>query len=242
MNLQKWGKALLHRTTLRNDFLLAPGTPYVDEIGRDLDRTFPKCKWFLPHRPQLLELLNTYAYVNSGMGYCQGMNFVLFVLYKKFYVDSVKDARIRTYYAFHRLINVIRPVYPLNSKDTRPLQFSSKIASFVCILVSKHSIKLKRPLKHIVCIIINQTLPALFLNKYNVEDATLILDYIINKDDKVMFRKILSILVAIVLRFESVFVHLDECQILQIINIREYYEVNKILSISKRIYNSLSLQ
>ena len=57
-----------------------------------------------------------------------------------------------------------------------------------------------------------------------------------------MFRKILSILVAIVLRFESVFVHLDECQILQIINIREYYEVNKILSISKRIYNSLSLQ
>mmetsp|Transcript_11856 Transcript_11856/g.26597 ORF Transcript_11856/g.26597 Transcript_11856/m.26597 type:complete len:300 (+) Transcript_11856:152-1051(+) len=84
----------------------------IDEIGRDIDRTFPQHEFFIqeesPGQVALLRVLIRYAAVDPEVGYCQGMGFLaaLFLTYmpeeQAFYcfhaVLARKSAPLRLFY------------------------------------------------------------------------------------------------------------------------------------------------
>mmetsp|Transcript_32745 Transcript_32745/g.55212 ORF Transcript_32745/g.55212 Transcript_32745/m.55212 type:complete len:447 (-) Transcript_32745:216-1556(-) len=80
----------------------------IDEIGRDIDRTFPLHELFLsegsPGQVTLLRLLIRYAALDPAVGYCQGMGFIAAMLLTYMVEED----------AFHIFYTVMfRPTAPL---------------------------------------------------------------------------------------------------------------------------------
>ena len=86
----------------RNYLLGSPSTIYLlreskeikhkenkheEVIRNDLKRTYPLNDFFTDRIGDLSNVLNTYAHINEGMGYAQGMAFIAFNLYKIYYEE-----------------------------------------------------------------------------------------------------------------------------------------------------------
>ena len=83
MRAYRWRCALMGPPETWSDLrtpVVTSTSAYLGQITLDVQRTFPEEKWFDPHRPQLVQMLNTFASVNVGMGYIQGMNYLIFPL------------------------------------------------------------------------------------------------------------------------------------------------------------------
>jgi len=240
----KWRNCLLgdyheQEALHANEVCECPTKEYTEIIHSDLLRTFPKDAWFKTHFPALSKVLNSYAYTNKAMGYMQGMSFPMFVLYRTFYEDDPDNAFNDAYYAFHSIINVVRPIYPLSSTDPCPKMFNSDICTLIILIVGANDMKFARTLRDhtdILKVMIYQCVPTLFTNKFNYEDCCVLFDFILHKSGKVMFENILRLLVATVLVFKPVFEHMADEHILELIATREYHSVYRIVSLAGSIY------
>lgn len=207
-----------------------------DMLSVDLPRTFPYEPWFQDHMSTLTAILSAYASTNPGMGYAQGMAFPVFVLYRTYYVDNPKHAQMDTYYSFHRLIHIVRPIYPLNGHDPRPTTFANQINALLPLLVSFVDAPFARTIKHFPIILhafTLQSLPTLFTNKFQMHDSPSVFDFIIDKSPVRMFQRALCVLAAIFVLFKPVFMHMEYEKILEMINIRAYYDVDRLLRIAQ---------
>ena len=227
--------AVLRKTNISKP----PISEYNDIILQDLRRTYPLDDWFSDHMSDLSTLLNLYSYTNSGMGYAQGMAFILFVLFKTFHEDDKENALQDTFYAFHRVIEVIRPIYPLGEKDKRPNQFKDSVDRLIYLKLAIHDIRLAEKLKSmpdIVPLFIFQCVPALFANKFEtIEDSTILFDFIFCDDVKDTFYNVICILCAILIRFKHIFIHMAYDKILQLLQVKEYYDIKFIIGIANRL-------
>ena len=69
----------------------------LDEINRDLERTFPYDSFFPNHVEKIRNVLLWYAYTNTAVPYCQCFSFLSFVMYKTFYQNDKRHAMIDSY-------------------------------------------------------------------------------------------------------------------------------------------------
>ena len=227
--------AMLRRTTMYRP----PKTEYDSVIMADLTRTYPLDQWFMDHMDNIATVLNLYAYTNSGMGYAQGMAFIVFVLYKTFYEDDPEYAIHDTYYAFHRVVEVIRPIYPLGSKDSRPHKFKDSVKQLIYVKLAIYDMDLAQKLKSspdIIPIVIFQSVPALFANKFSsIEETSLLFDFIFCDKPIDTLHSTVCVLCAILLRFRHIFMSMSFEKTLELIQVKEYYNVRKIIAIASRV-------
>lgn len=211
---------------------------WEDMLSVDLPRTFPTEPWFQDHMHTLAAILSAYASTNPGMGYAQGMAFHVFILYRTYYTDDPKHAVLDTYYSFHRLIHVVRPMFPLNCDDPHPPKFTSHVNALLPLLVSAIDTQLAHKIKEYPVIIYAYTLqglPTLFTNKFQLKDSPIVFDFIVDVSSVRMFQRALCTLASIIVLFKPIFMYMEYDKILEMINIRAYYDVDRILRIAQAI-------
>lgn len=240
MIAQRWRKVLLGKpdtvkilrcTNIKNTI----HSSFNEEIHLDLVRTYPKDEWFTTHTKNLSNILNLYAYTNNGMGYAQGMAFIVFILYKKFYHDDPDNACQDTFYSFHKIVNIIRPIYPINDVDTSTTTFQNHLKHLIFFKIARKHRNLANKLKEypeLMPVIIYNNIPCLFANKFSVEEATVLYDFIFVGECSEMFHRVICILCGMVISFEPIILSFTFDKILQIISVKDYYNVRKILCVA----------
>ena len=240
MIAQRWRKILLGKpdtlkllrsTNIKNT---VPSS-FDEDIHLDLVRTYPNDKWFTTHTKNLSNILNLYAYTNNGMGYAQGMAFIVFILYKKFYNDEPSYACQDTFYSFHKIVNVIRPIYPINERDTSSTEFHDHLKHLIFFKIARKNRNLANKLKQfpdLMSVIIYNNIPCLFANKFSVEESTLLYDFIFVGACSEMFHRVICILCAIVISFKPIIMSFTFDKVLEIMAVRDYYNVRKLLCIA----------
>lgn len=211
---------------------------YYDDIHNDIKRTYPSYDFFNDHIGDLSEILNSYAYVNTGMGYAQGMAFIAFILFKIYYEDDPIYATEDTFYSLHNIIQVIRPAYPLNERDKIVLKFNENIASSVILIISKKNKELAIKVKEldIMGIFITQNIPSLFGTKFNIEDTCILWDFIINNNKHYdMFHRILCILAGMILSIKPVILTMSYESVLSIMQNRGCYKVRRVIALAHSV-------
>lgn len=239
---QKWRICLIGGPTTinllrRTKIQMKKRSGYFEDIQKDLKRTYPMDEFFTNHIGDLSCILNNYAYVNEGMGYAQGMAFLAFNLFRVFYEDDPVYAVEDTFYSFHKLVHVVRPAYPLSTKDQKVLVFNKNSALCVHLLIAKRSTELATKVKEIaiVDIFIQQVLPSMFGTKFITEDCAILFDFIIEKRTFDMFHRILCIIAAMILSIDKVIMNMSYESILGIMQHRGCYKVRRVIAIAYSI-------
>lgn len=83
VNLQFIFKRLVLLTILMRKYTYLVIFQVIDEIGRDVNRTFPSHRLFQeggPGQSALKRVLERYAILDPAIGYCQGMGFIAALL------------------------------------------------------------------------------------------------------------------------------------------------------------------
>lgn len=243
MRAHKWRKALIGapetiRLLRQTNIPKTIDSEYRRVINDDLRRTFPENNWFTNHISELSNILNLYAYTNNGMGYAQGMAFIVFILYKIYYEDEPKYASQDTYYSFHKLITIIRPIYPLHDKDVRPNLFKDDIKRIVYLKIAHDHRDLAEKLKYhpdILPVLIYQCIPTLFGNKFAFKSSCLLFDFMIVSKPVELFNRVLCVLCGIIISLKEIFMSMSFEKILQLISAKELYNVRKIICIANKI-------
>ena len=88
-------------------------TKYDEQIELDLDRCFPSMR---VHRKVLKDILKAYAASAIGVGYVQGLNFLVCPLYNHLLKDNAKHVISDTFYCLQRVMRLVLPIYPLHHK------------------------------------------------------------------------------------------------------------------------------
>ena len=194
----------------------------VDEIDRDLKRTFPLDDFFTKHIDEIRNVLLWYAWTNPSVSYCQCFSFIAFIMFKVFYENDPRHAMIDTYYALHKIILLIKPLIPKHSKDVRPLGFVKTLRSSILLDIMSCDRALYHRLKNteIINYMILSGVPSLYLNWFTSKESTVLLDYIITDNASTMFRRIMNFLVARVLVHKSIFLSFDDDRCLEILSSR----------------------
>jgi hypothetical protein len=217
---------------------LGTKSSYYDDIHNDLKRTYPLDDFFNDHIDDLSYILNTYAYVNDGMGYAQGMAFLVFILYKVYYKDDPTFAVDDTFYSLHNIIQLIRPAYPLNAEDTTVVKFNKHTMSTVMLLISKRNKPLAIKVKelNIMEIFICQNIPSLFGTKFNIDDCCIIWDFIINVPTQYnMFHRILCVIAGMILSIEPVIQCMSFESVMSIMQASGIYKVRRVLGMAHSV-------
>ncbi|MAT62920.1 MAG: hypothetical protein CL881_03885 [Dehalococcoidia bacterium] len=171
-------------------------TDINDDLEKDIDRTFPSNAWFTEDRKNKIKnILLHYVIMNKGVSYCQGMCFIMFTLYHVFHVSDY--AEIETLYCFHKLIEPIRPIYPLNQNDTKPIVFLDNLCKVILLKIHKKNILFAERLSelNIVQYFVISGLPALFANWYKLSDVIILWDRLIDSSAERTYDNIVDFLV-----------------------------------------------
>jgi len=242
MRALKWRRILLGPRDTIQLLRQAPLHPqrslHDNTIEKDIIRTFGDDDWFHEHIGPLANILSTYAYTNEGMGYVQGMAYMVFVLYRCFYEDCPLHAETDTYYAFHTLINAIRPIYPIHSRDSTPIDFHGRISTLVFLTISSQDQRLARrvqALPGVVEHLTRQTIPSIFGNKFAYSEIVVLFDFIIDPSTSETFHRIVCVLAATIMALGPVFLSMNANKIMEIVQIKEYYDVTKIIAFARRL-------
>jgi len=120
----------------------------LDEIRKDIDRTFPDLKFFIDPENDLGQrrygamerILFVWTKCNQGVKYVQGMNEIVgtiyYVLANDWNVEWAQEAEADTYWLFHTLVTDIRDIFlPDMDKDSYGIQGRIRMMQ---ILLQRH--------------------------------------------------------------------------------------------------------
>lgn len=197
----------------------------VDEIDRDLTRTFPNTEFFTQHINDLRNILLWYAWTNQGYGYCQNFSFLSFVVYKVMHASDPNHAMIDTYYCMHRLVLIIKPMLPMSSQDDAPLHFIDCLRSVVVLDIMSLDYELFEHLKgrEVVKYIIMKGFSTMFLNWFCLDECVHLLDFVIDEKNSTMFQRLISFLTAFLLVNREYFLHFDDAKVLELMTEKQLY-------------------
>ena len=178
MRATSWLKCLCK--SLRKPPLTFGISEYDEQIRLDICRTFPENEWFTPHHRTLISILNAFCLVNEGLGYPQGLNFLVFPLFYVYHDDNKKTAVENTFYSLHGILRFVLPTYPLNAKDTNVLKKIQSISNLVCYECYEKepelAILLEDPHKQFMVSIVCNVIPTLYANVFDLENVLLLWD------------------------------------------------------------------
>lgn len=154
---------------------------FYNQIEMDVLRTHSTNHWFDVHRPSICRLLNIFACTNIGFGYPQGLNFLVFPLWKVYFLSDPDHVMYDTFVSLQRLVGELLTVYPIHKNDTDALNQMERI----CMLVRLGSVEKYKDLStYLFCgeyepfliSIVTTMVPTLFSNVFNMEDCLLLWD------------------------------------------------------------------
>ena len=149
------------------------------DVKKDLERTYPKVEWFKQHQLELSNIIMNFVEMNPALSYMQGMCFITYTL---FYVFRHSDFRAcETLYCLHKIVEPIRPIYPLDMNDTKPLEFIKSTAKIILLKINKENKKLAKALNmEMVKLFIISGFPSFFGSWYDLEDTIHLYDMLID--------------------------------------------------------------
>lgn len=185
-----------------------------EDIEKDMPRTFP-CNLFFQQKnikEDLLLILKEFTLFHPGVGYFQGLCFLVFPLYYVYYLDNPFWAKSDTYYSLIKLIKILRPVLPLHEQDTRALAYLQTIKKIIEFKLSLKDNQLLLVLKKddIIMLLVVQMLPSLFANRFLLEDTILLWNYIFCRsatDDGAILDKIVNVFVGFTIYHKYIYLY-----------------------------------
>lgn len=160
---------------------------YDDQIRMDVARTHPLDTWFDPHRDSICKLLNAFANTNIGFGYPQGLNFLVFPLWKVYYESNPKWAMRDTFYSLQCLVGALLSVYPIHKSDASAMNQMNIISALVKLRASKKYPDLRPKIfseeySLFIVSLVSNMVPTMFSNVYTVDDTILLWDKIFQQE------------------------------------------------------------
>ena len=194
---------------------LEKGTKEKDrqEIEKDMPRTFP-CNAFFKEikiKKDLLHILQQFSMFHPGVGYFQGLCFLVYPLYYVYYLDNPTTAKTDTYYSLIKIIKILRPVLPLHDKDNRALSYLQTVQKIIEFKLSLKDHQLCEKVKEhgLTMLSVVQMLPSLFANRFVLEDTLLLWDYIfkLNSSDETILDRIVNIFVGFMIYHKYIYLY-----------------------------------
>ena len=217
MRAALWLKCLCR--SLKKPPLAFGKSDFDEQIRLDICRTFPENEWFTPHHETLISILNAFCLVNEGLGYPQGLNFLVFPLFYVYHKDNPKTATENTFYSLHGILRFVLPTYPLDAKDTNVLKKIESISNLVCYECYEKepelAILLKDPQKQFMVSIVCNVIPTLYANVFNLQDVLILWDGFFTTHNQ-MFKSVVRVLVNVILFHKNIFIHLSPDKSFQI--------------------------
>lgn len=199
-----------------------------DDIEKDIHRTFPENSWFTEERKTTIKnILMHFVIMNKGLSYCQGMCFIIFTLYYVFHRSDYAD--IETLYCFHKLVEPIRPIYPLSENDRKPITYVENLSKVILLKLHKYDIVLAERLSQmdIVPYFIINGLPAMFANWYKMNDVIRLWNNIIDASVERMYDNIVMFLVQYFLSIKDLCKKMDLHEILLLLSEKRELKIYK---------------
>jgi hypothetical protein len=181
-------------------------TVTAHEIRKDLHRTYPREKWFRPHKKRILNILLWLSSSDEKFSYAQPFSFLAFTIYYVFHNTNESDSMVLTYHALRRIITVVSPTCPTDAGDTKPLIFHESLKSLVRMKLLHIDAGLNDSISGTMLdLIILNGVPTLFTNWFDIHGSVHVLDYIIDEDCVTMFSNMVHFLISLFLTQEVVF-------------------------------------
>lgn len=160
---------------------------YDTQIRMDIARTHPLDTWFDPHRGSICKLLNAFANTNIGFGYPQGLNFLVFPLWKVYYESNPKWAMRDTFYSLQCLVGALLSVYPIHKSDACAMNQMKIISSLVKLRTSRKYPELRQKIfsddySPFIISLVSKMVPTMFSNVYTIDDTILLWDNIFKQE------------------------------------------------------------
>lgn len=183
---------------------------YLAQITRDVHRTFPTERWFDPHRATLVQLLNTFASVNVGVGYIQGMNYLMFPLWKVFYQSEPEWAVEDTLCAMQSLMHMTLRTYPTGPTGSSYLKTLGGVLRLRCVtLCPSMHVLFDADYELFMTAVISSVMPTLFANVLQLDRVLLLWDQFFAAGSKrQMFNRAVDTLVCLLCHHKNIFIHL----------------------------------
>lgn len=164
-----------------------------NDLEKDMKRTYPTVEWFRKHERELSNILLNFIEMNPALSYMQGMCFIVFTLFYTFRHSDFRSCE--TLYCLHKIVEPIRPIYPLNENDRSPLLFIDSTAKIILLKINQRSKALSELLDiDIVKIFIVSGFPSFFGNWYNLEETIKLYDVLIDESPVKMLNNMIQFL------------------------------------------------
>lgn len=184
---------------------------YLGQISLDIRRTFPKEHWFDPHRSKLIELLNTFASINVGIGYIQGMNYLIFPLWKVYYESAPEWAVEDTLASMQSIMHMTLRVYPTHvSKDMSYLKTLAGVVRLRCItLCPRMHVLFDADYEPFIISVISTVMPTLFATVLDLDHLMVLWDQFFDAGSRrSMFNRAVDTLVCLLVHHKNLFIYL----------------------------------
>ena len=187
--------------------------PFDDQIQLDMKRTFTEIKWFKPHYNTLRHILNTFSVTNEGFGYPQGLNYLTYPLFYVYYNDNPKTAVMDTMYSLQTLLQIVLPLYPVDSKDKKALDCIRRVSRIVCLNCIEKESRLgflfDSDYEPFMISLISSFVPTLYANVFSLWDTFIMWDnFFGEKTLHNIFDRVLQTMSRAILYHKNIFIHL----------------------------------
>ncbi len=189
---------------------------YLGQITLDIHRTFPDEHWFDPHRKKLVDLLNTFASVNVGIGYIQGMNYLIFPLWKVYYENCPEWAVEDTLCSMQSIMHMTLRAYPTHVSDTRTTSYLKTLSGVVRLrcttLCPAMNILFDNEYEPFIMSVISTVIPTMFATVLQLDHVMVLWDQFFAAESKRrMFNRVVDTLVCLLVHHKNLFIHLPIC-------------------------------
>lgn len=232
MYASRWKFRLLHKYPIH---FLPICTTINEDVEKDMERTYPTVRWFDNHKLEIKNIIMNFVEMNPALSYMQGMCFISFTL---FYVFRHSDFRgSETLYSLHKIIEPLRPIYPLSSDDKKPLEFIQSTSKIILLNINKHHKKLSTNLDvEIVKLFIVCGFPSFFGSWYNLEDTVYLYDHLIDNTPSKILNNMIHFLCCFFIYHEKVILTASFTQKMYIL--QQKGNLKKIVSLMKTKKNT----
>jgi len=193
---------------------------YDAQIHSDVARTQVQDSWFhAQHRASVCQLLNAFASTNPGIGYAQGLNFLVFPLYKVFYLAAPQWAMEDTFYSLQRLMRSLLLIYPLHCDDMAVLTNMVALSADVKLRATTIQPKLCSMLfseqyAPFLMSLVSKLLPTLFANVFSVDNTIVLWDHLFANDLPLLNLGVHCVARLLVINYNAVLhLPLDKCMV-----------------------------
>ena len=224
MRARRWRTALMgppDTWALSREKVHMRTSKFHAQIVHDVFRTFSDDPWFDEHRTRIVDILNTFASVNVGVGYIQGMNYLIFPLWRVYYEASPEWAVEDTMASLQSILHLTLRTYATRADDTRAFEYINTVVGVVRLramtLDPSTKVLFDREYTPFLQSMVSSMIPTLFANALRIRSVMLLWDqFFAASSRRKMFDRAVDTLVCLVVHHRNLFIHLSTVQAMDI--------------------------